>query len=116
MSILNHVRTQVPWSERNWKSMEATFARRSEVTDEQAGLKRKLSPANLGPLIYINTAFAEALRDGLAIPPQEASVLVKYRQENGNFKNLVDLLKARGVDANKIQEQRGNIVFDSKTP
>jgi DNA uptake protein ComE-like DNA-binding protein len=43
-------------------------------------------------------------------------VLVKYRQENGNFKNLVDLLKARGVDANKIQEQRGNIVFDSKTP
>jgi DNA uptake protein ComE-like DNA-binding protein len=38
-------------------------------------------------------------------------VLVKYRQEKGNFKNLDDLLKAPGVDAKKIQEQSGNIVF-----
>ncbi len=47
--------------------------------------------------------------------PQEAAALVKYRQENGNFKNLDDLLKVPGVDANKIQEQSSNIVFDAKT-
>jgi DNA uptake protein ComE-like DNA-binding protein len=42
--------------------------------------------------------------------------LVKYRQENGNFKNLDALLKMPGVDTKKIQEQSGNIVFDAKAP
>jgi DNA uptake protein ComE-like DNA-binding protein len=48
--------------------------------------------------------------------PQEATVLTKYRQENGNFKNLDDLLKVPGVDVKKIQEQSSNIVFDTNTP
>ena len=48
--------------------------------------------------------------------PQEATALTEYRQENGNFKNLDELLKAPGVDVKKIQAQSSNIVFDSRTP
>jgi DNA uptake protein ComE-like DNA-binding protein len=84
--------------------------RGAEVTDEQAGLIVDYLAAHFGPPIYINTADAEALQNVLALTPQEAAVLVKYRQEKGNFKNLDDLLKAP-VDAKKIQEQSSNIVF-----
>jgi competence ComEA-like helix-hairpin-helix protein len=85
--------------------------RGAEVTDEQARLIVDYLAAHFGPLIYINSAPAEALQDVLALTPQEAAALIKYRQESGNFKNLDDLLKAHGVDAKKIQEQSGNIVF-----
>jgi competence ComEA-like helix-hairpin-helix protein len=90
--------------------------RGAEVTDEQAGLIVDYLAAHFGPLIYINIAPAETLQDLLAVTPQEASVLIKYRQQSGNFKNLDDLLKAPGVDAKEIQKQSGNIVFDSRIP
>jgi competence protein ComEA len=67
--------------------------------------------AHFGKLIYINAAPAEALQDAFAITPQEAALLIRYRQENGNFKNLNDLLKVPGLNAKKIQEQAGSIVF-----
>jgi competence protein ComEA len=90
--------------------------RGAEVTDEQAGLIVDYLAAHFGKLVYINTAPAEALQDVLSLTPQEAALLIKYRQENGNFKNLDDLLKVPGMDANKIQQQSSNIVFDAKTP
>jgi competence ComEA-like helix-hairpin-helix protein len=87
--------------------------RGAEVTDEQAELIVDYLAAHFGKLIYINMAPAEALQDVLSMTPQEATVLIKYRRDNGNFKNLDDLLKVPGVDVKKIQEQSSNIVFDN---
>ena len=90
--------------------------RGAQATDEQIDLILDYLAAHFGKPIYVNTAPVETLQDAFAMTPQEAAVLVKYRQENGNFKTLDDLLKIPGIDARKIQDQSGNIVFDSKTP
>jgi len=105
--ITDKRQTKEQWS----TTVDQMQERGAEVTDEQAGLIVDYLAAHFGPPIYINTADAEALQNVLVLTPQEAAVLVKYRQEKGNFKNLDEVLKAPGVDAKKIQEQSGNIVF-----
>jgi competence ComEA-like helix-hairpin-helix protein len=89
--------------------------RGAQATDDQVELIVNYLAAHFGKLIYINEAPVEILEDAFAMTPQEAAALVKYRRDNGNFKNLDALLKVPGVDTNKIQEQSGNIVFDAKT-
>jgi competence ComEA-like helix-hairpin-helix protein len=109
--------TQKRQTKEQWlTTVEQMQERGAEVTDEQAELIVDYLAAHFGKLVYINTAAGEALQYALGITAQEAAVLIKYRQQNGNFKNLGDLLKAPGVDAKKIQEQSGNIVFDAKNP
>jgi competence ComEA-like helix-hairpin-helix protein len=101
--------TREQWS----TTVDQMQERGAEVTDEQAGLIVDYLAAHFGKPIHINTASVEALQDLLSMTSQEATVLIKYRQDNGAFKNLDDLLKVPGLDAKKIQEQSGNIVFDS---
>ena len=101
--------TREQWS----TTVDQMQERGAEVTDEQAELIVDYLAAHFGKLIYINTAPAEAMQDVLAMTPQEATLLIKYRRDNGNFKNLDDLLKVPGVDVKKIQEQSSNIVFDT---
>jgi competence ComEA-like helix-hairpin-helix protein len=103
--------TQEEWAE----TVNQMQERGAQATDDQVELIVNYLAAHFGKLIYINEAPVETLQDALAMTPQEATALVKYRREDGNFKNLDDLLKMPGVDAKKIQEQSGNIVFDSKT-
>jgi competence ComEA-like helix-hairpin-helix protein len=109
--------TQKRQTREQWSTtVDQMQERGAEVTDEQAVLIVEYLAAHFGKLIYINTAPAQALQDLLSMTPQEATALTKYRQENGNFKNLDDLLKVPGVDVKKIQEQSGNIAFDANTP
>ena len=88
----------------------------AQATDEQIDLIEDYLAAHFGKPIYVNTDSVEALQNALSLTPQEAAALAKYRQVNGNFRNLDDLLKVPGVDAKKIQEQCGNIMFDLNVP
>jgi DNA uptake protein ComE-like DNA-binding protein len=101
--------TREQWS----TTVDQMQERGADVTDEQAELIVDYLAAHFGKLIYINTAPVEALQDVLSMTLQEATVLIKSRHDNGNFKNLDDLLKVPGVDVKKIQEQSSNIVFDN---
>jgi competence protein ComEA len=104
--------TKEDWAE----TVNQMQERGAQATDDQVELIVNYLAAHFGKPIYINQAPVQALQDALAMTPQEAAALVKYRQENGNFKNLDALLKMPGIDAKKIQEQSGNIVFDAKAP
>jgi glucose dehydrogenase/DNA uptake protein ComE-like DNA-binding protein/plastocyanin len=104
--------TKEEWAE----TVNQMQERGAQATDDQVELIVNYLAAHFGKLIHINEAPVETLEDALAMTPQEAAALVKYRQENGNFKNLDALLKMPGVDTKKIQEQSGNIVFDAKVP
>jgi competence protein ComEA len=90
--------------------------RGAQATDEQFDLILDYLAAHLGKPIYINTESADMLQAALSLTSQEAAAVIKYRQDNGNFRNLDDLLKVPGVDTKKIQEQSGNILFDAKAP
>jgi DNA uptake protein ComE-like DNA-binding protein len=52
------------------------------------------------------------LESGLSLSPAAAEALVKYRQNNGNFKDLADLKKALAAITSKIaDDQKEMLVF-----
>ena len=61
--------------------------------------------------IKVNKATAKEIETGLALTTKEAEAIVQYRQKNGDFKNLQDLLKVTGVDGKKIDAAKDKIEF-----
>ena len=61
--------------------------------------------------VDVNQGAAKEIADVLEIPVQDADAIVRYRTDNGGFKDLDGLKKVPGVDANAIEERRTRIVF-----
>jgi len=61
--------------------------------------------------IKVNKATAKEIETGLALTTKEAEAIVQYRQKNGDFKSLQDLLKVTGVDGKKIDAVKDKIEF-----
>jgi competence protein ComEA len=61
--------------------------------------------------IKVNKATAKEIETGLALTTKDAEAIVQYRQKNGDFKNLQDLLKVTGVDGKKIEAAKDKIDF-----
>ena len=61
--------------------------------------------------IKVNKATAKEIETGLSLTTKEAEAIVQYRQKNGDFKNLQDLLKVTGVDGKKIEAAKDKIGF-----
>jgi competence protein ComEA len=61
--------------------------------------------------VNVNKAAAKDIETGLALTTKEAEAIVQYRQKNGDFKNLQDLLKVTGVDGKKIDAAKDKIEF-----
>jgi competence protein ComEA len=55
------------------------------------------SPAKAAPLVNLNTATAEQLESLPGIGARTAERIVEYRQKNGPFKKVEDLMNVRGV-------------------
>ena len=64
-----------------------------------------------GDKVNVNKAAAKDIETGLALTTTEAEAIVAYRQKNGDFKTLQDLLKVTGVDAKKIEAAKDKIDF-----
>lgn len=65
--------------------------------------------------ININTADSEALVDGLAgVGPEKAMAIVRYRQANGPFKQVNDLVQVKGIGENTIERNRAYITVDEQ--
>ena len=66
---------------------------------------------NFGPRTKVNTATAEELTAGLAIPRTAADAIVEYRQKNGAFKTLEDLKKVSSLDAADLDSKKDRLDF-----
>ncbi|MEA1867652.1 MAG: helix-hairpin-helix domain-containing protein [Thermodesulfobacteriota bacterium] len=58
--------------------------------------------------INLNTADKAALESLSGIGPAKASAIIKYRDENGSFKSVEELLNVKGIGPkmlDKIKEQ-----------
>lgn len=64
-----------------------------------------------GANVNVNTAAAKAMADDLGITSAEADAIVKYRTENGNFKEFADLKKVPGLDSSKLEPIQKRIKF-----
>jgi len=66
---------------------------------------------NFGPKVNVNQAPAKEIETSLALTPEEAGALVRYREKNGAFKTIDDLKRVPGVDAKKIEARKAQIDF-----
>lgn len=56
-------------------------------------------------------AFTEELARALGIPAENAGAIVRYREENGNFKSLEGLKRVPGIDVKRIEDSKDWIEF-----
>ncbi len=61
--------------------------------------------------INVNKAAAKDIEAGLALSTKEADAIVRYREQNGNFKTADDLKKVPGLDAAKIDAKKDKLEF-----
>lgn len=67
-----------------------------------------LSAFSLNP----NTASVNELADELVgVGPKLAEKIVQYREENGNFETIDDLMEVKGIGSSVIDKNRDQIEF-----
>jgi competence protein ComEA len=68
-------------------------------------------PADEVPPVNLNKATAIELESRLAMKRSQAAALIRYRNENGDFKSLDDLKKVPGLDVAAIEAKKDRVVF-----
>jgi competence protein ComEA len=91
--------------------MEDMIARGTKGTEEELTALVEYLSKNLGK-VNVNTATSKELEEGLKIPDRDAQAIVSWREQHGKFKNFEDVRKTPGLDAIKIAEKRGWMVFE----
>ena len=61
--------------------------------------------------VNVNKADAREIQETADLSAAEAEAIVRYRTQNGDFKNLDDLHKVPGIDAKKLDERKDRIAF-----
>lgn len=68
-----------------------------------------LAVADLQP-VDVNTASAEQLADALhGVGPSKAEAIIAYRQENGDFEHIDELVNVRGIGLITVDRNRDSI-------
>ena len=62
-------------------------------------------------LVNVNKASAQDLESSLGLAKADAEAVVRYREQNGNFKTWHDVAAVPGVSAAKIEEVQKRITF-----
>jgi competence protein ComEA len=68
-------------------------------------------PATDTAPVNVNKASAQELESSLRLEKSEAEALVKYREQNGNFKTWHDVAAVPGISAAKIEGMQKRITF-----
>jgi competence protein ComEA len=61
--------------------------------------------------VNVNKATAAELESKLGLTDPEATALIHYREQKGDFKTMQDLSAVPGLDADKIKNQQSKITF-----
>ncbi|WP_321473090.1 helix-hairpin-helix domain-containing protein [uncultured Paludibaculum sp.] len=104
-------------SREGWSGVvEDMIQRGAKGDDDQWGevvdyLSEHLSKSTPVARVNVNTADEKDLAAGLGLPDSQAAAIVKYREQNGKFKTIDDLLKVPGIKAAAVQSKKGSIDF-----
>lgn len=87
----------------------------AEGTDAQFAAILNYLVKNFGPpnatKINVNKLTAKELAPQLELTSKEADAIVKYRDENGAFKDIDDLKKVPDLDFKKIEAKKDRLAF-----
>lgn len=61
--------------------------------------------------VNINRASAKEIETTFALSAKEAEEIVRYREQNGNFREWEDLKKIPGIDLKKIEAKKDRVAF-----
>jgi competence protein ComEA len=61
--------------------------------------------------INVNKATSAELAKGLDISAKDADAIVKYKQDNGDYKTWADLAKVPGIDQKKLEAKKDSVTF-----
>jgi competence protein ComEA len=92
------------------------ISRGAQGSDEDFGTVVDYLTTNFPPKsdvakVNVNQADAPLLQSGLQLTAKDATALVAYRKQNGDFKTLDDLKKVPGIDAAKLDSEKDKIGF-----
>ena len=62
--------------------------------------------------ISVNIATAKELEEGLKISDKDAQAIVAWREQHGKLKSFEEVRKVPGLDAGRIADKRGWMVFE----
>jgi len=68
-------------------------------------------PADAAAPLNVNEATQIDLESRLSLKRSQAAAVIRYRNENGPFKNLDDLKKVPGIDAAALDARKSALVF-----
>lgn len=105
-AILGLRRTKTGWE----STIDDMASRGAKGTDEEfdtviAYLSRYFGKVN------VNKAGAKEIQQIADLAPAEAESIVRYRAQNGDFKDMGDLHKVPDIDAKKLDERKDRITF-----
>jgi competence ComEA-like helix-hairpin-helix protein len=90
--------------------VESMAARGASATDQEFDAIADYLAKYFGA-VNVNQGTAKEIADVLELPDRDADAIVRYRIDNGDFKDLEGLKKVPGVGANVIEERKTRIVF-----
>lgn len=93
------------------------IARGAQGSDDDFGeivdyLTTNFPPKTEVKKVNVNKADASELQTGLQLVQKDATAIVEYRKQNGDFKSLDDLKKVPGLDAAKLDGVKQKISFE----
>jgi competence protein ComEA len=91
--------------------VEDMIARGAKGTDGELSQVAEYLSKYLGK-VNVNAATAKEIEDALKISDKDAQMVVTWREQHGKFKNFEEVRKVPGIDASKIADKRGWMVFD----
>ena len=82
------------------------------TTQKPHQIKETIEKQPKPSLLNINTATVEELQTLPSIGPQMAKRIVQYRQENGDFKTVEDLIEVKGIGEKTLEKIKPYIGVD----
>lgn len=121
-------------SQKEWDQVvNQMVSRGADLTDDEVDTVIEYLAKNYGPLdektapttdaasaetaatdttpVNVNKATAQELESSLGLEKSEAEALVKYREQNGNFKTWHDVAAVPGISAAKVEGMQKRISF-----
>ena len=91
--------------------VDSMRSRGASGTDEDFAIIVDYLTRFFGVPVNVNTASAKGLVADLDLTTAEADAVVKYRTDNGKFKDWNDLVKVPGLDTKRLEPFKSRIKF-----